>query len=95
MSQTIGRKYPRKYARGDTECICFDCGVHWHRSDLRRGGDGQLHCPDEGSGMDQVEAAESDAQAIADRMDRRGQSEAGNCSSTIDLAVQPPITVFI
>jgi hypothetical protein len=54
-----------------------------------------LHCPDEGSGMDQVEAAESDAQAIADRMDRRGQSEAGNCSSTIDLAVQPPITVFI
>lgn len=92
--QTI-RKHLPKHSRGDAHAMCDICGVNWLRSKLRRSTDGRLHCPDEGTGMDQVECSESDAEEVSDRLDRRGDAEAGNVNSHIDLAPGAPITVFI
>ena len=91
--RTIGRHIPK--GTRDVEALCDICGVHWPRSRLRRSTDGRLHCPDEGMGMDAVECSESDAEAVADRPDRRGDMEPGNTNSHIDLDPAVPITVFI
>ena len=46
--RTIGMRL-NSNVKGESTNMCSYCGVYWHRSDLRRGRDGKLSCPDEGN----------------------------------------------
>jgi hypothetical protein len=45
--RTIGMRLTSN-VKGESTNMCSYCGVYWHRSELRRGRDGKLSCPDEG-----------------------------------------------
>lgn len=68
MGLTIGRRWPASAPRGDHSAMCDYCGVTWRRSLLKRDDDGNLYCPQEGSGraastLDRLNAAGSAAYA--------------------------------
>ena len=47
--------YARHHGKGTATAypvMCAVCGVVWPRSDMRKDGQGQLICPDEGKGLD-------------------------------------------
>lgn len=64
--------------------MCDICGVQWYMSDLRRGEDGLLHCPDEGDGMDLVECAQDFAESTPGS-DFIGGFEPSNVKGTVDI----------
>jgi hypothetical protein len=45
--------------------MCSYCGVQWRRSQLTRDESGNLVCPDEGSGKDELELSRGNAEGAA------------------------------
>lgn len=57
----VGKRRPRSSPRGDSSALCDVCGVLWYRSRLVRKSDGNLYCPDDVRGMENVTLAEGNA----------------------------------
>lgn len=83
--RTIGTRLPPTKQRGDVRVLCVDCGVQWHRSDCVRGEDGRWRCPDDAEGMDPVQTARSDADAVLGREDAVFLPDPGNIDGRVDI----------
>lgn len=53
--RTMTRRYsPTPGPPGERRAMCAYCGIFWYRSQMRRDASGQLACPDDQQGRDQV-----------------------------------------
>lgn len=69
--RTIGTRLPPDLPSGDFKAECDYCGVPWYRSQLTLDGAGNLRCPDEGDGLDQVTLELENAIAVQSRPRQR------------------------
>lgn len=98
--RTVGKHWPHRAPRGDTQGFCGYCGVQWRMSQMRRDRSGVWACPDDIRGRDRVTLDEGNAMGAQETtgpkviaptgdFDRSGHHDKDNPESILGILATP------